>query len=247
MPWLADETIDISITAQEGDDDETGFDIGRRIDTLSNVAARSMKKEQLIAELHNRGASTAGLRSELLDRLLGLLDRESELMFTRGDRDVRDGHHVITAQADNAKPHIGSDNIKKLNDWGRERGMSIQVALQPPRSPDLNKLDMSVFRSLASRASNYKCISKNLDDLVYNVTREFEEYPIEYLLRTHAETFAVYREILRHDGGNDYPSPHTNIRKRQSEGEDIVDLFVDVDLVSRAEAWLLANPLPPLP
>lgn len=244
MPWLAGENvIQLNYHLKEEESEDVDIEVPRAEGALSNTAARQLNKEQLIAQLVTRKASTVGVKATLLERLLGLLDRENENKFTHADRDVMDGRHHVTVQMDNAKPHIGYDNVANLNEFAKDHGFVVNVTLQPPRSPDLNKLDMSVFRSLAARASNYKVQSNNLNELACNVVREYEDYPIDYLLRTHAQTFAVYREILRHDGGIDYPSPHGEIRKHQKEGSEIVDLYVDVTLVQKAEKWLVDNQL----
>jgi hypothetical protein len=152
-------------------------------------------------------------------------------------------HHEepVTLQLDNAKPHIGNKNIEKLNKFGKTKGFSVRLSLQPPRSPDLNKLDMSVFSSLAHRSNTYKVRSKSLEDLIVNVVNEYEEYPAELLLHTYAETFAVYRAILANNGSIDYSSPHECIRQRENNGEDIVNHFVKVDIVRNAIKWLDDN------
>ena len=106
---------------------------------------------------------------------------------------------------------------------------------------------MSINRSLASKAASYKIKAKNLSDIIVNVMREFDDYPIESLERAYAQTFALYRQVLIHNGDNDFPSPHEGIRKKLKQGEDIVDLYADVTLVKEAQAWLVNNPLPPVP
>ena len=210
-----------------------------------------MLKKDLIVELEKRHANTLGSVKLLKDRLCAYIDRDIENSYTHGDRDSREGHPLQNLQMDNAKPHIGNENIqninRKLEEEKWESHFIVNLTVQPPRSPDLNKLDMSINRSLASKIHTYKVRSHNLDDLVINVVREFEDYPIEYLERAYAETFAIYREILHHDGGNDFSIPHEGIRSRQSRSESVVDLYVDVALVERAKAWLVANPLPDIP
>ena len=175
-------------------------------------------------------------------------------MYTHGDKDFCDGIPLQNVQMDNAKPHIGNGLIEKINkelqdaDNNNKMKISIMCTLQPARSPDLNKLDMSINRSLAAKVHNFKTRSNNLEELlVINVVREFDEYPISYLERAYAQTFANYRACLRHNGNNDYPSPHEGIRKKENPCEDIVDYYVDVNLVEQVKQWLINHPLPPIP
>ena len=53
-------------------------------------------------------------------------------------------------------------------------------------------------------------------------------------MRVHALQFEVYREILRNDGGNQFKMPHSGIRTRQKNGEEICDLSVPIDAYNRA-------------
>jgi hypothetical protein len=193
----------------------------------------------------SRGASLNGNKPELLDRLLYLLDVEMEHGYTKGDVDVVNGVHPITLQMDNAKPHVGSHNIQKLNELGLSSGkFTIQCTLQPAKSPDLNKNDMSFFCSLASQASKIANVRNNsYEDIVCNVVHAFEDYPMDSLYRTYAETFAVYREILKNYGGNDFKMPHGEIRKNERNGIESANLYVEVGVVESARQWLIDNPL----
>lgn len=212
---------------------------------LSRTAARHMKTEQLAGELRSRNASTAGLKPARLERLLHLLDKEVEAGYTKGDVDEYNGIHPITLQCDSAKPHVGNDNINKLNERGALHGFHIDCTLQPQRSPDLNKNDMSFNNSLAIQASKIANVrSESYEGIVCNVVRAFEDYPVDAIYRAYAETFAVYREILKNFGGNDFKMPHGEIRKNERRGLEVVDYFVEVAVVEGARNWLVDNPLP---
>ena len=164
-------------------------------------------------------------------------DGERERSWTRDES-------AVNLQMDNATPHCGGNNLERLRVAGLRKGFNIRPTLQPPRSPDLNKCDMSIFAMLNMLSSSYKVKSKTLEDLIVNVTQAFEDFPTDALERTYAQCFEVYRCILAHDGGIDYHTPHSGINKRQRRGEPLVDYFVDVALVERAQEWLAANPLP---
>ena len=193
----------------------------------------------------SRGALTNGNKPELLSRLLYLLDVDVERGYTKGDVDVVKGVHPITLQMDNATPHVGSRNIQRLNEKGMQSGkFTIQCTLQPAKSPDTNKNDMSFFCSLASQASKLANVRKNsYEDIVCNVVRAFDDYPMDSLYRTYAETFAVYREILKNYGGNDFKMPHGEIRKNERNGIESANLFVEVRVVEAARQWLTDHPL----
>lgn len=214
---------------------------------LSRTAARKMLTSQLADELASRNASTEGGKEARLQRLLYILDKEVEAGYTKGDVDECRGVHPINLQVDNATPHVGNDNITRLNQLSasQEDGFTISVTLQPPNSPELNLNDMSVLRSLASQASKLANVRSDCyENIVCNVVRAFDDYPADAIYRAYAETFAVYREILKHCGGNDFKMPHGDIRKNESHGLEIVDYYVEVAVVDRARKWLVDHPLP---
>lgn len=202
-----------------------------------SVAA--MTVPELREQLQLRAANTAGFAADLRPRLVRLLDAERERSWTH-DGDLAG---VVNVQVDNAPPHCGGNNIEKLRAAGLRKGFKIRTILQPPRSPDLNKCDMSVFAMLSSQSNSYKVKSATLEDLIVNVAHAFEDFPVNALERTYAQCFEVYRCILANNGGIDYPTPHSGINNRQRRGEPLVDYYVDVALVESARAWLEANPI----
>lgn len=255
VPWLTQQ-VDIRINRREDDsdsDDEFNED-GRRMDnemlferTLTKTMVRRMVKANLTNELQKRGADTLGNVDLLKKRLCALVDREMEESYTRGDRDQREGVPLLGIQMDSATPHIGNGNLGDINESLFKQGINIKVHQQPQKSPELNLCDLCVNRSLESHSQLNKTGAHTFTDLLVNVVKEFEDYPIEYIERAYAMSFAVYREILKQNGGNDFPSPHEGIRAKQNNGLEIVDLNVPVSLVQSAELWLTMNPLPPVP
>jgi hypothetical protein len=260
MPWLQDTDVIEFVVAgaadvEDADGDETQVD---NVDDDFNIAYVSaadvskMRVKQLrrfIIEasiflgktgIVNEDLSSV-LRPVLAQRASSILNRLREKNFTAGD-----AGSTITVQVDNAKPYVGGGNIRLLNIAGHREGDGFKLVTkeQPPRSPDVNKLDMSVFRSLDFHVGIYKAKSKNIEQLAAHVVQAFESYPTDSLLRCYAQTFALYREILKANGGIDFKSPHGHIRQHELRGEDIVDLYVDVSLVREAEQWLESHPLP---
>ncbi|KAE9035930.1 hypothetical protein PR002_g7324 [Phytophthora rubi] len=55
---------------------------------------------------------------------------------------------TIMVQQDNAGPHVQDDNADIL-EAGQEGGWDIQMVSQPPRSPDMNVLDLGFFLFVA--------------------------------------------------------------------------------------------------
>ena len=95
--------------------------------------------------------------------------------------------------------------------------------MQPPQSPDLNKLDLSLFSVLQSKSHSLRTDNHDLRDLKNAVMQSYNEYPQATLERVEALRYVVYREILKCGGGNQYTLPHTGITQRQNNGEEIVD------------------------
>ena len=255
VPWLT-QRVEIRINRREDDSDmddedhEDGHIINNEMlfeRTLTKAMVRRMLREDLTNELQKRDASTVGNVTLLKQRLCALVDREIEKSYTRGDRDQRDGVPLLGIQMDSATPHIGNDNLGDINESLFHQGINIKVHQQPQKSPELNLCDLCVNRSLESHSQLNKVGAHTLNDLVVNVVKEFENYPIEKIERAYAMSFAVYREILKQNGGNDFPSPHEGIRAKQNNGLEFVDLNVPVSLVQSAELWLTMNPLPPVP
>ena len=67
----------------------------------------------------------------------------------------------------------------------------------------------------------------------------FYDYDEDQLLRIEALQMEVYRKILENEGGNDFPMPHSDIRKRQNNGLPVVDYSVPAALVRSAKDALL--------
>ncbi|ETN19222.1 hypothetical protein PPTG_04597 [Phytophthora nicotianae INRA-310] len=60
----------------------------------------------------------------------------------------------IKVQQDNAGPHVAEDNADIL-EAGIEHGWTIEMTCQPPRSPDLNVLDLGLFNAIQSVQYRY--------------------------------------------------------------------------------------------
>ena len=83
------------------------------------------------------------------------------------------------------------------------------------------------------------------------VLQAFDNYPMDKLERIGALLYEIYRLVIEHDGGNDFPMPHSHIRERQAKGEDAADRSVPrvllehlEETISDAEARVLHGDVP---
>jgi hypothetical protein len=134
----------------------------------------------------------------------------------------------FVVQHDGAKPHTGKGTEEKLNEAGAAYGVTFER--QPPQSPDFNLNDLAFFYSLQCDANVLKGDECDIPKLQLVVQEAFEKYPMDKLERIGALLFEIYRLVIEHDGGNDFPMPHSGIRKRQGKGEDAADRSVSVEL-----------------
>jgi hypothetical protein len=133
----------------------------------------------------------------------------------------------IIIQQDGAKPHTGHHNVALIDEAGHLDGWKISMVTQPPQSPDLNKLDLCFFWSLQKRADKLKWNAKTVDALVAAVQQAFTDYDAETLERCHGCLIADYMEVLKCKGGNDFRTPHSGVRKRQTDRKDVAALEID--------------------
>ncbi|WVZ90174.1 LOW QUALITY PROTEIN: hypothetical protein U9M48_036501, partial [Paspalum notatum var. saurae] len=82
-------------------------------------------------------------------------------------------HETIWIQQDNAPSHVRSDD-EQFNIAVQQTGLDIRLINQPPNSPNMNCVDLGFFASLRSLA--FRRVSRNLDELIENVEKEFSEY-----------------------------------------------------------------------
>ena len=71
------------------------------------------------------------------------------------------------------------------------------------------------------------------------VATKKERIESDRLERIEAIQFEIYRQIIEHDGGNDFKMPHSGIRKRQNNDLGAVDPIVTTDLYNRMRATIL--------
>ncbi len=138
------------------------------------------------------------------------------------------GEKILVRQ-DGAPVHNGGGNVDFFKEHGKKHGWNIQLDTQIAQSPDVNVLDIGVFRSLQSRSEEFRIESKSVSDLVARVKKTFMSYPWQTLDNCWAVLHENYRLIRMHDGGNNFLSAHSGIRRRVSQGLDPVNYSIDFD------------------
>ena len=151
---------------------------------------------------------------------------------------------AIVIQQDNASPHNiaeDSDIIRVCN----EGGWNIKLLFQPPKSPDLNVLDLGFFNSL--KTLQERRVFQNMEDLIDSVGTAFEELPELKLRNIFFTLQKVHEQIILHRGDNDFKVPHmreergdlltANIRNIciSMEATRIVDEYLNQMMVSITE------------
>ena len=184
-----------------------------------------------------------GVIASIREKLPWLAHEHLHITLSEGededDADEDGDAEGVRVRMDNAKPHIGKDNVEQLNIWARDRQINVSFVLQPAQSSDLNLLDLCIFKGLSLAANNYDVHSKTVDHILYNVMHTFEVYPADTIARAVALQFSVYREVLKAHGDNNYELPHSNIRKRQKAGDEEIDFNVQKEVVLSAAKWII--------
>ena len=99
---------------------------------------------------------------------------------------------------------------------------------QPPNSPDMNVLDLGFFASLQYKA--YLRNSKNIDELIKNVEKEYVEYDQDMVNRVFLTLQGCFIEVMKLGGGNGYKIPHMNKERLERLGMLPTRLSCDLQL-----------------
>jgi hypothetical protein len=169
----------------------------------------------------------------------GIFAQIDDTLGTYYNADTKSG---ILLQQDGAKPHICKAAVSAVTAAGHISGRWIDVTTQPPKSPELNLLDLAFNYSLQKIAKRIKYSVTSKEEFIQIVSDAFHDYPVDKLIRINALQLVAYREILRAMGGNQYNMPHTGIRKRQHLNfqlrgdlyEDCADYSISAEVVRAA-------------
>jgi hypothetical protein len=126
-----------------------------------------------------------------------------------------EAHKTIWIQQDNARTHA-PHNDPDFSMAVVETGLNIRLMNRPPNSPDMNCLDLCFFASFQSLTFN--TVFRNLDELIDNVIKEFQEYDPALLNRVYLTLQSCLIEVIKAGGGNRYKIPHMNKERLQALG-----------------------------
>jgi len=134
---------------------------------------------------------------------------------------------TIWIQQDNARTHI-EPNDEAFCLAVHQTGLDIRIFNQPANSPDLNVLDLGFFASLQSKT--FLTRSKNMDELIQNVQREFCSYDESKIRNVFLTLQGCMIEVMKKGGGNGYKIPHMNKDGLEAAGMLPDSLSVDEEL-----------------
>lgn len=104
----------------------------------------------------------------------------------------------IFIQIDNARPHVGKNNVQKLNDFGDTLNPTVTVVNQPAQSPELNINDLGFFHSLNKRCQKH--LPNNLDVLWDKLQVEFRSTKEETLNSLFSSKSRIVNQIISSRG-----------------------------------------------
>jgi len=154
-----------------------------------------------------------------------LITKVLPAIVTKWPREARG--ETIWIQQDNARTHI-EPNDEAFRLAVQQTGLDIRIFNQPPNSPDLNILDLGFFASLQSKT--FLTQSKNMDDLIQNVQREFSSYDESKIRNVFLTLQGCMIEVMKKGGGNGYKIPHMNKEALEAAGMLPNSLSIDREL-----------------
>ena len=109
---------------------------------------------------------------------------------------------LIYLQMDNAGGHGTNDAKQRYADL-LLKDFNIKIVWQPPRSPELNLLDLGVWRTLQSRTEKVAYELRNTKDAIWTAANEaFSQTPPKKLTNVVERLKLVYSLIVDDDGDN---------------------------------------------
>ncbi|KAH0730970.1 hypothetical protein KY289_002158 [Solanum tuberosum] len=160
---------------------------------------------------------------------------EKVLPAIRSKWPALDSNIPIFIQQDNARPHIGVNDLEFV-EAAQKDGFDIRLCFQPPNSPDLNVLDLGFFRAIQSL--QYQKAPSNVDELVEAVERSFDEMKVEQLNHVFLTLQSCMIEVMKDNGGNNYKVPHLNKNRLEREDNLPLQLCCDIGIVNHVSTLL---------
>ncbi|XP_021719359.1 uncharacterized protein LOC110687035 [Chenopodium quinoa] len=119
----------------------------------------------------------------------------------------------VIIQWDNARPHQVLKDAEFIAAT-TSNGFNIQLVFQLAQSPNLNVLDLGLFRSMKSL--QYQSFPKDLDELVDKVLECYNTFKPQVNIWVTLQRCMI--KILKAQGGNKYKIPHMNKKKLENLG-----------------------------
>ncbi|XP_021775181.1 uncharacterized protein LOC110739035 [Chenopodium quinoa] len=129
----------------------------------------------------------------------------------------------VVIQWDNARPHqVPTDD--EFVAATTANGFNIQFVFQPAQSPDLNVLDLGLFRSIQSL--QYQSFPRDLEELIQKVKQSYDTFNPHVNKYIWVTLQKCMIKILKAEGGNKYKIPHMNKKKLENLGSlpDLVEV-----------------------
>ena len=132
---------------------------------------------------------------------------------------------TIYIQQDGVKNHICEDD-EEFNNTLMEQDIDAKLYTQTLNSPDINLLDLGLFRAI-------HCFNdaspKNEEELTQLVKDAYENYPQHKLNCTWLTLQSCFNQIILHHGENDYSIEHIFKAKLEWQGQllDVLDVVDD--------------------
>ena len=132
---------------------------------------------------------------------------------------------------DNAPPHVGGDNVKKLNEYIKKQKWNMIVETQPPQSPDFNVMNLSIWYSLQSQVHKvrYEHATTGVLGVRAALHDIYDAYPSEKVVLGFGGLWANFNACLAHDGDNRYPRVRGHVRAKHHARQplNVVDFTRD--------------------
>jgi hypothetical protein len=175
-------------------------------------ARRSSKyRKRGTLEVHDVTVDTDLYEEYLVEKLLPAIVEKCPASMTA---------KTIYIQQDNASSHKAASKGQRFQNCCKDLGLDVVLTFQPPNSPDLNVLDLSIFNGLQHHAFQDK-LSNSREELVRAVDESFRTYSVVSLEKSFLTLQAVMNAILKSNGETNYTLPHINKAKlmRENNGE----------------------------
>lgn len=140
---------------------------------------------------------------------------------------------------DNAPPHVGKDNVKKLNLWIQKQHWNMIVETLPSQSPDFNIMDLSLWYSFQTQVHKmrFEHAREGLAGVRVAMHDVYNSYDRTKVEKAFGGLWANFNACLEHNGDNRYPRVKGSVRAKYERGErlDVVH-FTRRELLEKKHA-----------